>query len=279
MKILIKLIVVICLMSLSLQISCKKTSLTQITRTISLLVVQIVYIPPLTEGETVATNIVIGSGFIVNDDYYVITAGHLLDTGEQYMAGAQSGGGKLGVVIQPPQGASGTGGQTWNDFDIVARDEEHDLALLKTKMSVATSPFNGETLHLVQFSNGLSGSINLGDAPIIEDIALTMSIGITGYTSENLSPETLTGTVTSGESSALPSSSFTFTTGGTLYIIMGYHRTDMTSNATLTGSPVYSIKTGKIVGMCISRAQNTPDQAGELVVIPGKYILEILGNK
>ena len=129
---------------------------------------------------------------------------------------------KVGILIQEPSGVSGGPNlQTEpllriNDFDVIARDEKHDLALLKIKMTTEVSPLNGEILHTVLYRDGsLSGTLNLGDASFTTSISSHNSISMTGYSSFETDGGlgTKTGKVTSGEIPNISNSQLTDTTG------------------------------------------------------------------
>jgi S1-C subfamily serine protease len=261
------------------QLSCKSMSLSQITQGINPRVVQIVFVAQQTEGELTSDITPIGTGFLVNNDGYIITANHLIDLGEQYMQQTQAETKKLGITIPPPPNAINNPPvlQTpTNDFDVIARDNEHDLALLKVKMSTVISPLNGETLHGVIYSNDMGGSLFVGDAHFTKNISQNLSIAITGYPSNQMVPETKTGKVTSKEITSVINSRISLASGYVTYNVTDYFQTDITSNQVLSGSPVYSTKNGKIMGVCINVVQNESDSSVITAIIPSRYVLDLL---
>jgi len=276
-------------LAVPLQLSCKSMSLSQITQNMQQRTVQIVFVTHHSDSaSTTDYTYPAGTGLLVNDDGYVITANHLLDMGEQFaqQSQAQAEIKKLAIEIQTPSNIRSmpSASPTWtNDFDIIARDEKHDLALLKIKMTTEVSPLNGEILYTVHYRDGSSsGTLNLGDAPFITSTSPNNSISMTGYSSFETDGglEIKTGKVTSREISNISNSQLTDTTGlavsslNVIYSITGYYQTDITSNTLFSGSPVYSIKNGAILGMCI----NIADSSGTSVIIPSRYIMDLLKN-
>jgi S1-C subfamily serine protease len=276
-------LLMICGLILSSEVSCKSPS--EIKQNMRQRTVQLVFAVQQKQGDTTAGLTPVGTGILVNNDGYVITADHLLDSGEQYMQQSQAAVKKMGIVVLAPPGVSGSSSVSQplaeiNDFDVIARDSKHDLALLKIKMLSVISPMNGKTLLTVNFNRGVGGSLNVGDAHFYTRIAQNDAVAITGYTSDvvtgaisyELMPETRTGNVTSKEMTSISSSNLSAATGSITYSISDYYQTDITSNPVLSGSPVYFPKNGDIVGMGISIL----DPAGQTVIVPGKYVLDLL---
>lgn len=256
-------------------------SLSQITQGINPRIVQIVFVAQQMEGELISDITLVGTGFLVNNDGYVITAKHLIDIGEQYMQQTQAEVMKLGIVIPPPPNVINNQSVSQiptNDFDIVARDDEHNLALLKVKMSTSISPLNGKTLHEVHYSNDTYGSLLVGDADFANKTSQNLSIAITGYSSNQFVSETKTGNVISEEIRSIMNLKLSVATSYVTYNIIDYYRTDIISTPDLSGSPVYSIKNGKIMGVCVNLVQNESDSSGATAIIPSRYILDILGS-
>ncbi|MDD4873496.1 MAG: hypothetical protein PHE15_00740 [Dehalococcoidales bacterium] len=235
---------------LPLQLSC--TSLPEKIENINYRTVQIVFVQ--TKGEETTGTTSIGTGFILNNDGYVITSSYLIDTGEQYIRENESG--KMGIVILAPSNVSDnrySGFVATNDFEVIAVDSEHDLALLKLVMIEMINPSNGKTVYSVHYHNHVNGTLNVGAADFADSIAKNSPIAITGYSSDEFVTETIKGKVTPEE-------------------ISGIYSTDITSRSDLIGSPVYSTSTCEIIGMCIS------DSSGETVIIASSYIVDLLEN-
>jgi Trypsin-like peptidase domain len=250
--------------------------------TIGLHTVQIVFIAQnLANGQAVLV-IPLGTGFLLNEDGYIITASHLLDLGQQYIQNTQAETSELSIEILPPSGRGYAAAlpSIINDFSVVATDAAHDLALLKLKMPVLViAPGNGGPM-TIRYSDGSYGNLSLGNISFATNIATNTSVGLTGYPSNTLVPTTIKGEVTSAEISA--AGIFTLTDTASLspndlsvqYSISGYYRTDIKAGAFLSGSPVYATKNEAILGICI----NTDGSAGTAVIVPSQYILDLMKN-
>jgi Trypsin-like peptidase domain len=268
---------IVCIFILPFQLSCKRMNLSDITKNISARTLQIVFVTQQTESEPISIT-PIGTGFLVNNNGYVITAGHLIDIGEQYTQQTQAETKKLAIVIplspldpNPPSVSQ----LPTNDFDVIARDNEHDLVLLKIKMSTAISPFNGETLYEVHYSNNTYGTLSIGDAHFTDNMSQKDSIAMSGYPSNQLIIETKTGKVTSMETASNISSKIVLGITHITYTMTDYYLTDIISSSGFSGSPVYSIKSIETLGICINIVQNKSEITA---VIPSRYILELLKN-
>ena len=276
-------LLMVCVLMLSSQVSCKSPS--EITQNMQQRTVQLVFAVQQKQGDTDVSFTPVGTGILVNNNGYVITADHLLDSKEQYTQQAQAEVKEMGIVVLAPPGASSFTNvpqplTAINDFDVIARDNKHDLALLKIKMLSVTSPLNGKTLLTVNFNRNVGGSLNVGVAHFSTGITRNNAIAVTGYISDavtgdisdQLMPETRTGNVTSKEMTSISSSQLSVATGSITYSISDYYQTDITSNPVLSGSPVYFPKNGDIVGICVS----IQDGQAATIIIPCKYILDLI---
>jgi len=260
---------------LPFQLSCKSTNISQITQSINPRVVQIVLVVQQTEGELSSNIIPVGTGLLLNNDGYVITASHLIDIAELYVQQNQTKTMKLGIIIPPPDVVLNNQSVlqvSTNDFEVISTDREHDLALLRLKISKTISPFNGETLSEIHFSNGASGTLNLGDARFGKNISNNISVSITGYPSTQLVLDTKTGKVTSPEIIGIISPRISLETSYVTFQLENYFQSDIISTQGLSGSPVYSPRNGEIMGICI----NISDSSKETAIIPSRYILTLL---
>ena len=278
-------LLMICVLILSSQVSCKSKSPSEITQNMQQRTVQLVFAVQQKQGDTAAGFTPVGTGILVNNNGYVITADHLLDSGEQYMQQEQDEVKKMGIVVLAPPGASSFSNvpqplTAINDFDVIARDSKHDLALLKIKMLSIISPLNGKTLLTVHFNRNVSGSLNVGVARFSKAITQNNAVAITGYTSDavtgaisgELMPETKNGNVTSKEITDIHNPKLASISPGLVYAVTYFYTTDIISNPVLSGCPVYSPQNGAIMGMGISVA----GPAGQIVIIPAKYFLDLL---
>jgi hypothetical protein len=111
-------------------------------------------------------------------------------------------------------------------------------------------------------------------------LAQNQSVAVTGYTSEKIVQTTKTGKLTSGKQTEIGQSTLTDSTSlagpeiSVSYSLTDYYRTDISTNALLSGSPVYSPGHEEILGICI----NSNADSGTTVIIPGQYIVDLLRN-
>ena len=283
-------IIISVLLSLSiLATSCGKTTM-KITSDISSRTVKFLFIAynagQYAQGSSGIQeyNYPAGTGFIVNNDGYVITANHLLEMGKQFVQQSPAQVKKVVILIPPaPVTESNVPFDTRppvNDYDIIARDETHDLALLKIKWNGQNEPTLPFMLHGYNIYTQTDSTISLGNAPIDTGITKNTSIAVTGYSTDKTrpGPETKTGTITSGEMTEVLDPVLTDSVGlaasslDVSYSLTDYYETDVISDTLLSGSPVYSPDNSAIMGMCI----NIPNSSGKTAVIPGKYILDLL---
>jgi len=221
-----------------------------------------------------------GTGFIVNNDGYVITANHLLEMGKQFVQQSPADNKKVLIFVPSPPDRSDKFPQIRatmvNDFAVIAQDEKHDLALLKINLTGQNAPILFQTIHGFVFPQGTPMTLSFGNASLSLNISKGAAIAATGYSTAGQG--TLTGNVTSGELTNVNNFVLTDATGLAVsslsipYSISDYYQTDIISNTLFSGSPVYSPQNGAIMGMCI----NIPNSSGKTAVIPGKYILDLL---
>ena len=262
-------------------------NITPIIESINYRTVQIVFVSQQNAGDTTYDITLIGTGIILNNDGYVVTAGHLIDIGEQYMQQSEAEIKKLGIIIPAPSIAPGVflapsgvfGGseppQLTNDFVIIARDTTHDLALLQIKMSSIIVPEHGSEDE-VYYTQDVAGTLNVGTVHFTTGISKNSSVAITGYASEQTIPETKTGKVISKEIPIISNEKIDVITGNVSYNFTGYYQTDITANSIFSGSPVYSLGDEKVIGIAISSSQSESGNSGTVDIIPSKYILDLL---
>ena len=249
----------------------------------SLRTVQIVFIAQKPKNGPAILVIPIGTGILINDDGYIITANHLLDLREQLMQKTQAEIKQLSIEILPyPYGrafAVATPAIT-NDFNLVANDTAHDLALLKLKLPIVAVVPGGVGPVRINFADGALGDLHIDDAAFSTNLSQNLSVTVTGYASDKIVLITKTGKITTGKQTDVSTYKLTDTTSmagdeiNVTYSLSEYYRTDITTNAIFSGSPVYSAGHEEILGICnnaIYGSENT-------VVIPGQYILDLLRN-
>jgi hypothetical protein len=235
---------------LPFQLSC--ASLEKNIEDIGYRTVQIVFVQ--TDGDETTDITSIGTGFIMNNNGFIITSGDVVNKGEQYVQG--SGTGKMAAVIPSPAVTAGnvyTGFVTTNDLEVVDVDNEHNMALLKLEFAIETSPGFGNKVYSVNYHNNVSGTLKVGQAGFTCDNYDGCSIAVTGFSSDEFVVETVTGKITSEKS-------------------YGVYDTNMFTDSNLSGSPVYLTASGKIIGICVC------DSSGEIIVVSSRYINGLLNS-
>ena len=231
------------------------TNFTQITENIKSRIVQIALVTNRSYTSTGNVTI-IGTGFLLNDDGYIITAAHYIPF---YVMGHPLPGENPPynplrpelVIVAPADGNPPVFPPPINDCEVVAIDRGRDLVLFKIIPVVPGTP----PPPFIAFSNGTHGFIDVGNAPLITDnVSPDTTVAITFYSGNQTVPGTITGHVTYDP-------------------LRNYYTTDIVTdnktNLDLSGSPVYSVRTGDIIGILI----------GSNVVIPSRYISELFNNK
>jgi V8-like Glu-specific endopeptidase len=241
-------IFLICILILPFQLSCE--SFEERIEDIGYRTVQIVFVQ--TDGEETIGMTSIGTGFILNNEGYVITSSDIIYTGEQYVLDDVSG--KMAAVIPAPAIAAGnqySGFASTNDFGVVAIDDEHNLALLKVEFASVISPGSGNRISSVHYHNHVNGTLEVGTADFTGSASEGSTIAVTGFSSDEFFTETVFGKITSKKAS-------------------GVYATNIASDPGLSGSPVYSADTGKIIGICICSGSE------DMVIVPASCIKNLL---
>jgi hypothetical protein len=240
----------ICVLVLPFQLSC--ASLEERIEDIGYRTVQIVFVQ--FDGDETTGMTSIGTGFILNNDGYVITSSDIIYTGEQYAVDDASG--KMAAVIPAPSIVAGnqySGFAATNDFEVIAIDDEYNLALLKLEFDSVISPGSGNRISSVHYYNHVNGTLEVGTASFNSKLSNGTSVAVMGFTSDEFVTETLTGEITSEKTN-------------------GVYSTSIVSDIDLSGSPVYSMENGKIIGVCICNGSE------DIVVVPAIYITDLLKN-
>jgi hypothetical protein len=214
--------------------------------------VQIVFVQ--TDGDETTDITSIGTGFIMNNNGFIITSGDVVNKGEQYVQSSSTG--KMAAVIPSPAVTAGnvyTGFVTTNDLEVVAVDNEHNMALLKLEFASMSSTFFGNRISSVNYHNNVSGTLKVGQAGFTCGNYGGCSIAVTGFSSDEFIVETVTGEITSEKS-------------------YGVYDTNIFTDSNLSGSPVYLTANGKIIGICVC------DSSGEIIVVSSRYINGLLNS-
>ena len=235
----------------------------------------------------------IGTGFMVNEDGYVVTARHVIE----FFRSIQAPGKHLWVGVGTPNlddfkigkgSISLTGNFGLTEAAVAAEDELHDVVILKMKQN----PFFGQ---MGTFVSGPGQKIDyLHKAAILSpdrprDGEL---VAASGYPLNKMALVTTSGSVASGwdyemkqvhPPNAPPG--FMIPESSDSYLV------DMHVNHGNSGGPVYTIKDGGVIGICVSfneapveHGNNAPSpQADPLYfnsglgnVVPIRYAVELL---
>jgi len=201
---------------------------------------------------------VVGTAFLVTGDGYFVTAAHVLGVEILKM-------GRLSVILKQRDG-SGSG----LSFDVIEKDESHDLALCKienfvpmksgrapldTDVPVATLDISAETLQQGQF------------------------VAIVGFPLGSWNPALQFGNVAATEIvNSAPSMRVPAGQRDLLQINVSGNKGD-------SGGPVISLRTGKVVGVIIQlvpapvlSAIPVPEMqnSGMMVALPAKWVRDLL---
>ena len=218
-----------------------------------------------------------GSGFLVGKDGYVITAIHVLDSISAKLNGmtVNKKGAWVNVAIPPGEDANHNiefGNFIALDYDVVDRDETHDIALLKLR----TNPFSKEFLKQSQpigFTRTDVGTQVKFNTHRPKD---GTAIAISGYPLDQPALVTNAGYVATAWSSYRTKNG-----SDEFHSYLG----DIQVNPGNSGGPVYLIDDGSLIGICIAfkgAPVPQPNQglilanSGLTVIIPSEYIVKIL---
>ncbi|HEY1529172.1 MAG TPA: serine protease [Candidatus Angelobacter sp.] len=205
---------------------------------------------------------VVGSGFFVNADGYFITAAHVL---ERYKPNS----GELTVTFRQ---RDGNGSGLW--FDVVEKDEQHDLALCKLK--VTPKEFLYVTHKTLAERAGLFASLAVStQAPETGRFVV-----IAGFPLQSWSPSIQLGTVAAIET-INPSAGRVPAGQRELLQI------SVAGNKGNSGSPVVELRSGKVIGVIV-QAVSAPlfaandaqlpvaQSSGVMLAVPATWIQALL---
>ena len=251
-------------------------------------------------GERQSLAKALGTGFLVNEAGYVLTANHVIKAFEDTQVEGHK---SLSAGLAVPNGEvpglpknihiDMRAGFDGIKFDIVDRDVDHDLILLKLQQN----PFKGE-------STGMIIKFGGKETNFISPRAATLSparpqdgeaIAVSGYPLNSNVLVTTSGTLASSwpytEGVQVPDTATQFRTPE----IMDFYFADVRVNGGNSGGPVYSVQTGKVIGVCVSTALApvifgdgqkeavfTTDHrpldynAGLTIMVPIRYALDLL---
>lgn len=229
---------------------------------------------------------VLGTGFFVNSEGYVITAKHVWDYGQQLLQRTQADIKQILVGISIENSEQLRGNFSLVGCDLVDQDVRHDIALLKLKKN----PFTDE---ISSFNIGGKKAPLLYGVPRLNAIRPIdgTSIGISGYPLNETVLVTNSGVVASSwstDSINVPVG----TSGFTIPNISDVYLGDIEVNPGDSGAPTCLLEDASIIGLCVaSKPAPVRNQNGNIVVIntqqlffssgltiivPSYYIIKIL---
>jgi S1-C subfamily serine protease len=212
---------------------------------------------------------VLGTGFFVNSDAYIITARHVIQKGRVFIERINAARRDMFVSLGLPNSENFVGNRVLVDFDLVDEDANYDLALLRLRRN----PFQGEVRSGIR--------IGENEIPIPAEVAQLNPdrpeegqwVGISGYPFEERVLVTNSGYVAS------------------VWTIPNY-LVDVEVNPGNSGGPVYLVEDASVIGVCIAiRGSPIRRENGEVArvldqelyyssgltdVVPTRRIIEIL---
>jgi len=216
----------------------------------------------------------LGSGFLVGDGY-VITARHVI-VGFQSFAdqfGQHFTKKTLKVAVQMPV-EDARGSFCGFDYDVVAEDERHDLALLKIKNWPSD-----QIMRCGGVINGMQTTFKVRAARLSPDVRPREgeSIAISGYPLGKNILVTTSGTIASVWDSDWKD---IHPPGAQPWVVVhdvaDSYLVDVHVNGGNSGGPAYAVSDGRILGICVSFAaspvQYLDDQGQQLVEINDRHI-------
>lgn len=235
------------------------------------------------------TNRVLGTGFFVNSDGYVITAKHVIDLGRELVNRIDACNKQILIGLAFPNTENFRGNFSLVDFDVIGEDARHDLILLKLRKN----PFKRE-VRSGFVVNGKELPLLYGTPTFnLNRPREGAAIGISGYPLNEMVLVTNFGWIASSwetdiQEVSLPGAPPWFRVPDIADLYLG----DVEVNPGNSGAPTYLIKNSTIIGMCVgSKIAPVRDQYGNQVsmdgkrlfyssgltlIVPTRYIIELL---
>jgi serine protease Do len=179
------------------------------------------------------------TGFVVNEEGYILTNAHVVDDARRCLASSP------GAKIVAKYGAAASRSVQAVSCDVVALDEEHDLAILKPERPATSQP-----LHTF---------LRLNPQPVSAGTSVT----VTGHPSFLWQPQTRQGKVTGRESLALDDAN---ASPSEVIVI------NIPLQRGASGSPVY-LASGAVVGIVERQHASQPSAT---VAVPVGYAIRLL---
>lgn len=228
---------------------------------------------------------VVGTGFFIHSDGYVLTARHVVDgvaaaistnPGSRLMAGLAMP--NMSGQISIRQGFELT------QLDVVERDPRHDLALLRAKVNPFTSGRPPGVFRTPDGGMGINALYGLArlDLSRPRDGEL---IAVSGYPLSNPTLITTSGIIASAwASESMEVAPEGAPEGFTMPEIVDSYIADVAVNPGNSGGPVYIGQDGRTIGVCVAfriadagtEAMPLRYNSGLTIVVPIQYGVELL---
>jgi S1-C subfamily serine protease len=183
------------------------------------------------------------TGFLVNEDGYILTNAHVVEQARQCLAGSPGA-----KILARPASGSATVGRAVS-CDVVTLDDLHDLALLKT-----VRPLFADSTQIQEAVARL----------VAGEVADGARVGVTGHPAFAWRPLTQFGQVIQHASLAL--SDHNSEPSQVLILNIELHRGN-------SGSPVYLVPSGGVIGIAERRDIL---HASRTIAVPMRYAIELL---
>jgi S1-C subfamily serine protease len=222
----------------------------------------------------------LGTGFVISDQGWVVTAHHVIDAIADTAAAIPEGQHIVGVGFAYPniEGVAGAEVGTFRviKFDVVSSDARNDVAMLKLR----ANPFQMAGPQLLSSSGN---TLQIGVAELHTDRpADGTPIAISGYPLYEAALVTTAGTVASAWSVDIEGALVPDGQGGyNPTRVADRYLADVQSNPGNSGGPVYRLSDGAVIGMLQGSrlrsvvGHSTIQASANLgIVIPGRYIAD-----